>query len=98
MDVTEFDPNVTVGDKTYQWSLLERDTGTIDLGHRYKDNSLITYTWAQINISEKQDVDDRWPRKTHSTTLTSISLVQARHGWRGSRYGKRRLCQGLFSN
>ena len=57
IDVTEFDPNVTIGDKTYRWSLLESYKGEIDLGHRYKDNLQATYLWAQIDMpGERQGV------------------------------------------
>jgi len=57
IDVTEFDPNVTIGDKTHQWSLRESYIGTVDLGHRYKDNLQITYAWAQIDMPrERQGV------------------------------------------
>jgi hypothetical protein len=54
IDVTEFDSNVTIGDKTYQWSLRESYIGTVDLGHRYKDNLQITYAWAQIDMPNEQ--------------------------------------------
>jgi hypothetical protein len=57
IDVTEFDPNVTIGDTTHRWSLRESYIGTVDLGHRYKDNLQITYAWAQVDMPrERQGV------------------------------------------
>jgi len=54
IDVTELDPNVTIGDKTYQWSLLESDQGKINLASKYQDNYLMTYAWAHINMPKER--------------------------------------------
>jgi hypothetical protein len=54
IDVTQFEPKVTVGEKDYQWSVLENYYGTINLTHKYDDWYLITYAWAQIDMPEEQ--------------------------------------------
>jgi hypothetical protein len=57
IDVTQFERQVTIGEKGYQWSVLENYYGVINLTKKYDDWYLITYAWAQIDMAEaKQGV------------------------------------------
>jgi hypothetical protein len=54
IDITQFEPTVTINEKEYQWSLLENDYGVIDLGKVDENWYLITYAIAQIDMPEKK--------------------------------------------
>ncbi len=54
IDVSQFEPRVTIGQKDYHWSLLENDYGTINLSNVDENWYLITYAWAQIDMPEEK--------------------------------------------
>jgi len=54
IDVTQFQPQVTIGEKDCQWFVLENYYGAINLTKKYDDWYLITYAWAQIDMPEKK--------------------------------------------
>ena len=54
IDVAKFEPEVTIDEKDYEWSVLESEYGTIDLTVEFGENSLITYVWAQIDMPEEK--------------------------------------------
>jgi len=54
IDVTQFQPQVTIGEKDYQWSVLENYYGAINLTKKYDDWYMITYAWAQIDMPEEK--------------------------------------------
>ena len=54
IDTAQFKPTVTIGQKEYQWSLLQNDYGVIDLGKVDENWYLITYAWAQVDMPEEK--------------------------------------------
>ena len=54
IDVTRFEPRITIGQHTYTWSLLQNDLGIIDLTQVDENWYLITYAWAQIEMPEEK--------------------------------------------
>jgi len=54
IDVTQFQPQVTIGEKNCQWFVLENYYGAINLTKKYDDWYLITYAWAQIDMPEEK--------------------------------------------
>jgi hypothetical protein len=54
IDVTQFQPQVTIGKKDYQWFVLENYYGAINLTKKYDDWFQISYAWAQIDMPEEK--------------------------------------------
>jgi hypothetical protein len=54
IDSAQFEPEVIIGEQNYRWSVLENEYGTINLTSEYEDWYLITYLWAQVDMSDKK--------------------------------------------
>ena len=54
IDAAQFKPTVMIGEKEYQWLLLQNDYGTINLTSVNENWYLITYARAQINMPEEK--------------------------------------------
>ena len=47
-----FQPQVQIGDKGYQWAVLDSEYGVIDLSAVFPDWFKVAYAWAQIDMPE----------------------------------------------
>ena len=54
IDVTRFEPRVTIGQENYGWSVLQNEFGIVDLTKVDENWYMITYAWAQIEMSEEK--------------------------------------------
>ena len=56
VDVSNFQAKVNVSGEVHEWLVLENKYGIIDLTDEFGEWSLITYAWAQIEMSEEKRV------------------------------------------
>ncbi|HUT28713.1 MAG TPA: hypothetical protein VMX13_02890 [Sedimentisphaerales bacterium] len=56
IDVSNFQAKVNVSGEEHEWWVLENEYGIIDLTGEFGEWSLITYAWAQIEMSEERQV------------------------------------------
>jgi hypothetical protein len=54
VDVSNFQTKVNVYGEDHEWLVLENKYGIIDLTDEFGEESLITYAWAQIEMSEEK--------------------------------------------
>jgi len=54
INVTQYAPNVTIGEKDHAWSVLECEYGAVDLSQPYEGSYQITYAWAQVDMPEEK--------------------------------------------
>jgi hypothetical protein len=50
----QFRPQIRIGDKDYQWVVLDSEYGAIDLSGLYPDWFKAAYAWAQIDMPEER--------------------------------------------
>lgn len=53
INVKSFEPQVTIDEKSYEWSVLECEYGPVDLTKINNNWYHITYAWAQIDMPEE---------------------------------------------
>ena len=82
INVAEFEPEVTIGEKDYQWSLLECGHGVIALSHVFNDFYLFTYLWAQVDMPEEKQAILNIGSSTYVKIWLNGELVHERTTWK----------------
>ncbi|MHC4603013.1 MAG: hypothetical protein ACYS6W_06745 [Planctomycetota bacterium] len=53
LGLEQFEPKVRIGEKDYEWAILNSEYGVVDLTQVYDDWFVVAYAWAQINMAEE---------------------------------------------
>jgi hypothetical protein len=53
LNLEQFEPKVRIGEKDYEWAILNSEYGVVDLTQVYDDWFVVAYAWAQINMAEE---------------------------------------------
>ena len=53
VDVGQFEPSVTIGQKAYEWKVMESDYGVLNLTNPFDNWFAAAYAWAQVDMPDE---------------------------------------------